>query len=159
MANIYDVPASDRSLAPSEITTCDLYIESLEESLAAAREHMSKAPDTPNSPDPMAMLRAELEAQRKQYEIVMKQNSDLLTTMAQNGGGSGGGSGGSGGSGRGTGDGDNAGGGDGGRRRRGGGHQNKDAKICPHCGKMAVHAPADCFSLEANKDKKPAHWK
>jgi len=34
-----------------------------------------------------------------------------------------------------------------------------NATICPHCGKMAVHAPADCFSLEANKDKKPAHWK
>ena len=70
----------------------------------------------------MAMLRAELEAQRKQYEIVMKQNSDLLTTMARNGSGSGGGSGGGGGSGRGTGDGDNAGGGDGGQRHRGGGH-------------------------------------
>jgi len=63
MANIYDVPASNRSLASSEITTRDLYIESLEESLAAAREHISKAPDTPNSPDPLSMLRTELEAQ------------------------------------------------------------------------------------------------
>ena len=59
MANIYNVPASDRSLAPSEITTHDLCIKSLEESLAAAREHISKVPDTPNLPDPMAMLRAE----------------------------------------------------------------------------------------------------
>jgi hypothetical protein len=47
MANIYDVPASDRSLASSEITTRDLYIESLEESLAAAREHISKGAQHP----------------------------------------------------------------------------------------------------------------
>jgi hypothetical protein len=100
----------------------------------------------------MAMLCAELDAQQKQFELIMKQNSDLLTNMARNSGGNGSSGGGGGG-------GDNKGGSGGGQRRRGSGQQNKDAKICPHCGKMALHAPADCFSLEANKDKKPANWK
>ena len=165
MANIYNVPSDQTmaSTAPSKITTRDLYIESLEESLAAARKYVTKVPNTPIAPepntpiapDPMAMLRAELNAQRKQFELIMKQNLDLLTNMAQNGGGNGSG----GGNGGGGGSGDNEGGGSGGRRRQGGGQQNKDAKICPHCGKMALHAPADCFSLEANKDKNPANWK
>ncbi len=109
MANIYDVPSDQTmaSTAPSKITTRDLYIESLEESLAAAREYVTKVPNTPIAPDPMAMLRTELDAQQKQFEIIMKQNLDLLTNMAQNGGGSGGGGGG----------GDNKGGGGGGQRR------------------------------------------
>jgi hypothetical protein len=164
MVNIYNIPSNQSiaSTAPSEITTRDLYIESLEESLAAAREYVTKVPNTPIAPepntpiapDPMAMLRTELNAQQKQFKLIMKQNLDLLTNMAQNGGGNGGGGGDSGGGG-----GDNEGGGGGGRRHQGGGQQNKDAKICPHCGKMALHAPANCFSLEANKDKKPANWK
>jgi hypothetical protein len=157
MANIYDVP-SDRSMAstaPSEITTRDLYIESLEELLKAACEYVTKVPNTPIAPDPMAMIRAELDTQQKQFELIMKQNSDLLTNMAQNGGGNGSG-GGAGGGGGGS---DNEGGSGSGRHHRGGGQQNKDAKICPHCNKMALHAPADCFSLEANNDEKPANWK
>ncbi len=84
IANIYDVP-SDQSMAstaPSEITTCDLYIESLEKLLAAAHEYVTKVPNTPIAPDPMAMLRAELDAQQKQFELIMKQNLDLLTNMA-----------------------------------------------------------------------------
>jgi hypothetical protein len=85
MANIYDVPSNRTmaSTAPGEITTCDLYIKSLEELLAAACEYVTKVPNTPIAPDPMAMLRAELEAQRKQFKLIMKQNSDLLTNMAQ----------------------------------------------------------------------------
>ncbi len=50
----------------------------------------------------MAMLRAELNTQQKQFELIMKQNLDLLTNMAQNGGGNG-----SGGGGVGSGGGDN----------------------------------------------------
>ncbi len=154
MANIYNIPSnrSMASTAPSKITTRDLYIESLEELLSAAREYVTKVPNTPTAPDPMVMLRAELNAQQKQFELIMKQNLDLLTNMAQNGGSNVGGGGGGGGGG-----GDNEGGGGGGQHRQGGGQRNKDAKICPHCGKMALHAPADCFSLEANKDKKPAN--
>jgi uncharacterized membrane protein YgcG len=101
------------STAPSEITTRDLYIESLEELLAAADKYVTKVQNTPIAPDPMAMLHTELNAQRKQFELIMKQNLDLLTNMAQNGSGNGGG-GGDGGGGSG---GDNKGGG-GGRQRR-----------------------------------------
>jgi hypothetical protein len=85
------------STAPSKITTHDLYIESLEELLMAAREYVTKVPNTPIALDPMAMLHAELDAQRKQFELIMKQNLDLLTNMAQNGGGNGSGGGGGGG--------------------------------------------------------------
>jgi hypothetical protein len=84
MANIYDVPSDQTmaSTAPSKITTCDLYIESLEELLAAAREYVTKVPNTPIAPDPMVILHAELDAQQKQFELIIKQNSDLLTNMA-----------------------------------------------------------------------------
>jgi hypothetical protein len=112
------------STAPSEIITHNLYIKSLEESLAAARKYVTKEPDILNTPDPMAVLCTKLNAQQKQFELVMKQNSYLLTNMARNGGGCSGGGGGGGG-------GDNDGGGGGvGRRRQGGGQQNKNAKIC-----------------------------
>ncbi len=118
------------STAPSKITTRDLYIESLEELLTAARKYVTKFPNTPIAPDPMAMLCAELNTHQKQFELIMKQNSDLLTNMAQNSGGNSGG-GGSGGGGGGGGGGDNKGGGGGGQCRQGGRQQNKDAKICP----------------------------
>jgi hypothetical protein len=84
-----------------------IYIESLEELLAVAREYVTKVPNTPIAPDLMAMLRPELDAQQKQFELIMKQNLDLLTNMAQNGGGNGGGGG--------DGGGDNKGDGGGGR--------------------------------------------
>jgi hypothetical protein len=105
------------STAPSKITTRDLYIESLEELLAVAREYVTKVPNIPIAPDLIVMLCAELNAQRKQFELIMKQISDLLTNMAQNGGGNGGGGGG-GGSG---GSGDNEGGSGGGQCLQGGG--------------------------------------
>ena len=31
-------------------------------------------------------------------------------------------------------------------------------KLCPHCKKMVVHAPDDCFELEKNKDRRPRGW-
>ena len=34
----------------------------------------------------------------------------------------------------------------------------KRKKLCPNCNKEVVHDPADCFSLEANKDKRPKGW-
>jgi uncharacterized membrane protein YgcG len=112
MANIYNVPSNQSmaSTAPSKITTCNLYIESLEELLAVACKYVTKVPNTPIAPDPITMQRAELDAQRKQFKLIMKQNLDLLTNMAQNGGGNGGGGGGGGGSGGG----ENEGGGGGG---------------------------------------------
>jgi hypothetical protein len=119
MANIYNVPSNQSmaSTAPSKKTTRALYIESLEEPLVTAREYVTKVPNTPIAPDPMAMLRAELDAQQKQFELIMKQNLDLLTNVAQNGGGNGDG----GGNGGGGGGGDNEDGGGSGRCRQGSG--------------------------------------
>ena len=31
-------------------------------------------------------------------------------------------------------------------------------KLCPHCKKMGVHAPNDCFELEKNKDRRARGW-
>jgi hypothetical protein len=74
MANIYDVTSDQTmaSTAPSEITTRHLYIESLEELLAAACEYVTKVPNTPIVPDPMAILCTELDAQQKQFKLIMK---------------------------------------------------------------------------------------
>jgi hypothetical protein len=88
----------------------------------------------------------ELDAQRKQFDLIMKQNSALLVAMAKrnSGGGSNGGSGSGGGS-----------GGGGGNRRR---DQGTKA-ICPQCIKLVVDAASNCFTLPANKDKIPTWYK
>jgi len=46
---------------------------------------------------------------------------------------------------------------DGGNRNR---HKTawKEKKLCPNCNEEVVHDPADCFSFEANKDKRPKGW-
>jgi hypothetical protein len=94
-------------------------------------------------------MHRELDAQRKQFSLIMKQNSALLVAMAKgNGRGDGGGSGG-------------GGGGKGGRGRGGGSrHRNCGTKaMCPNCNKMVVHTAANCFMLPANKDKIPSWYK
>jgi uncharacterized membrane protein YgcG len=115
----------------SDFTNCDLYIESLEESLAAAREYVVKerAP-TLDKPDPADLLRMELDAQRKQFDLIMKQNFALLAAMAKGhgGGGSGSGGGGGGGGGSGSGSGGGSGGGSSNRGRDRGTKAN-----CPNC--------------------------
>jgi hypothetical protein len=128
----------------SDITTRNLYIESLKESLAVAHEYVAKEQAPAAVTDPTATLRAELKAQRKQFDLIMKQNAKLLTAMAKNGvsGGGGGGSGGNGGKSGGHG---------------GGGRNCSPTALCPNCNKMVTHKPEDCYSLEANKLKSP-HW-
>jgi hypothetical protein len=62
-AHINDVP-TDLSFVStsSDFTTRHLYIESLEESLAAAREYVAKeSAPTPDKPDPANLLRTELD--------------------------------------------------------------------------------------------------
>jgi hypothetical protein len=103
-AHINNIPTNHSLVfTSSDFTTRNLYIESFEELLAAAREHVAKkrAP-TPDKPDPAYLLCTELEAQHKQFDLIMKQNSNLLVDMAK-GNGSGGGDGGGGGSGGGSG--------------------------------------------------------
>jgi hypothetical protein len=92
----------------------------------------------------------ELDAQRKQFDLIMKQNSALLAAMAKGNGGGDNGCGGDGGSGVGFG-----GGGGGGNRRCDQGTR----AMCLNCNKLVVHAAAKCFTLPANKDKIPTWCK
>jgi hypothetical protein len=145
-AHINDIPTNCSFVSSSsDFTTRDLYIESLKESLAAVQEYVDKECDpTPDKPDPADLLRMELDAQCKQFDLIMKQNSTLLAATAKGNGGGSGGGGGGGGSGSG-------GGGSGSNRR----HDRGTKAMCPNCNKLVVHAAADCFMLPANKDKIP----
>jgi uncharacterized membrane protein YgcG len=142
--------------------TCNLYIKSLEESLATAREYcaLDTTTRTPVPPafNPLTRLQTELAKQRKQVLDIMAQNASLMAALSKGGGGGdSGGGGGSGGSG---------GGGSGGGRGKDGcsnhssRHKNqcKEKKLCSNCNKVVVHNPAECFSLKANKDKCPTGW-
>jgi hypothetical protein len=144
--HINNIPTNcSRISTSSDFTTHNLYIESLEESLAAAQGNVAKeqAP-IPDKPDPLDLLCMELDAQCKRFDLIMKQNSTLLAAMAkENGGGGGDGSGGGSSS------------GDGSIRCR---DQGTKA-MCPNCNKLAVHTAADCFTLPANKDKIPTWYK
>ncbi len=73
---INNIPTNCSLVSTSiDFTTRNLYIESLEESLAAAREYVAKecAP-TPEKPDPAYLLCMELDAQCKQFDLIIKKN-------------------------------------------------------------------------------------
>ncbi len=78
----------------------DLYIESLEESLAAAWEYCALGANTrtlvPLAVNSLTLLQTELAEQRKQVSEVMAQNASHMVALSKGGGGggSGGGSGG-----------------------------------------------------------------
>ncbi len=80
--------------------TRDLYVKSLEESLVAARKYGAKDMAARAAPPPankqLTLLHNNLDAQHKQFELVMEQNSKLLVALFK--GGEGGGGRGSGGS-------------------------------------------------------------
>jgi uncharacterized membrane protein YgcG len=153
LAHINDIPTNCSLVSTSsDITTHELYIESLEESLRAAREYVAKErTPTPDKLDPAALLCTELDAQCKQFNLIMKQNSIPLAAMAKGNGGGGGGGGGSGGGSGGSG----GGGGSGGNRRRDRGTN----AMCPNCNKMVVHVAVNSFMLSANKGKIPSWYK
>jgi hypothetical protein len=78
----------------SELTR-DLYIESLEESLAAARgkyalDTTTRTPVPPTS-DPLTLLQEALAEQRKQVLEIMAQNAKLIATLSKGGSGNSGG--------------------------------------------------------------------
>jgi hypothetical protein len=137
---------------PTDITeselTRDLYIESLEESLAAAREKYASDATTrtpvPPAFDPLTLLQEALVEQRKQVSDIVTQNAKIIASLSKGGGGDSSGSG--------TGKGNN-----GNISNR---HKTpwKAKQLCPNCNKEVVHDPADCFSPEANKDKHPKGW-
>jgi hypothetical protein len=117
----------------------------------------------------LTLLRNNLDAQRKQFKLVMEQNSKLFAALSKGGSGSGGR--GSSGSGGGENNGNAANNGSGARKggsgssgdgRGSGSGRNspfREKKLCPNCNKWVVHFPAECFSLEANKNKCPTGWK
>jgi hypothetical protein len=141
--------------------TCNLYIKSLEESLAAAWEYCASdaTTSTPIPPafDPLMCLQTKLAEQCKQVSEVMVQNASLMAALSKGGGG---GDGGRGGGGGGGGGGRGKGKGKGSRSNHSGRHKNpwKEKKLCPNCNKVVVHNPAECFSLKANKNKCPTRW-
>jgi hypothetical protein len=148
-ATMYDVP-SDRTIATTkssgDFILHDLYIESLKESLALACNFMTNAPTmapalTPVV-NPMATLRLNMEAQCKQFELLLKQNLDLVTVFAKVSATT------------------NPGSGTTPKPRcTGCEHLRAHLKECPNCKMMCTHKPADCFSLAANADKHPTNWK
>jgi hypothetical protein len=123
----------------------------------------------PPANEQLTFLCNDLNAQHKQFELVMEQNSKLLAALSKGGGGNGGCGGGSSGGGKNNGGVANNGGGarkggsgGGGGSRGGGSGRNstfREKKLCPNCNKWVVHFPAECFSLEANKNKCPTGWK
>jgi hypothetical protein len=142
-ATMYNVP-SDRTItmtkSSGDFTSCDLYIESLKESLALAHDYVTNAPTRAPAPtpvvDPMATLHLDMEAQRKQFELLLKQNSDLVTAFAKASASN------------------NPGSGTTPKPRHTGCKRSwAHLKECPNCKKMCTHKPADCFSLAANTDK------
>jgi uncharacterized membrane protein YgcG len=147
VAHINNIPTNHSVVSTSsDITTRNLYIESLKELLAAAGECVAKErTPTPDKPDLVALICMELDAQCKQIDIIIKQNSALLATMANGHSGGGGEGGGGGGGSRGS----------GGSRCRDRGTK----AMCPNCNKMVIHAAANCFTLPANKDKIPSWYK
>ncbi len=131
--------------------THDLYIESLEDSLAVAWEYcaLDTTRRTPILPafNPLMLLQTKLAEQRKQVLEVMAQNASLMAALSKGGGS---GDGGGGGSGRGK----------GGISVHGGWHKTpwKEKKLCPNCNKVVVHDAVECFFLKANKNECPTGW-
>ena len=78
----------------------------------------------------------------------MAQNAKLIVPLSKGGGDHGGGAGGGGNKGK------------GGNSNNGNWHKTpwKEKQLCPKCNKEVVHDPADCFSLKANKAKRPKGW-
>jgi hypothetical protein len=90
----------------------------------------------------MATLHLDMDAQGKQFELLLKQNLDLVTafmkaTVSTN----------------------PSSGATPKPRRTGCKCLRAHLKECPNCKKMCTHKPADYFSLEVNVDKCPSNWK
>jgi hypothetical protein len=129
----------------SDATSQDLYIESLEESLAIARDYVARPPHTTPLPiivDPMATLQVEMDAQRKQFDALLQQNADLVAAIAKT-----------------TplaGNANN-------NNRPGRNTRTRtprpNLRECPHSKKMCTHESANCFQLATNADKCPPGWR
>jgi hypothetical protein len=147
-ATMFDIP-SNHTFATSKsngnFTSSDLYIESLDESLALACNYMTNAPTTAPAPtpanDPMTTLRLDMDAQCKQFELLLKQILDLAAAFAKANASP------------------NPGSGTTPKPRRTGCKcLRAHLKESPNCKKMSTHKPDDCYSLAANADKCPTNY-
>jgi hypothetical protein len=148
-ATMFDVP-SNHTFATSKsnggFTARDLYIESLKESLALAHDYVTNAPTMAPAPtpvvNPMTTLHLDMDMQRKQFELLLKQNSDLIAAFAKASASPNPGSGAT-------------------PKPRCTGHECSWAtlKECPNYKKMCTQKPDDCYSLAANVDKHPTNYK
>jgi hypothetical protein len=146
---MFDIP-SDCTFATSKsngnFTACDLYIESLEESLALARDYMTNIPSTAPVPtpvvNPMTTLYLDIDAQRKQFKLLLKKYLDLVAAFTKASASPNLGSGAT-------------------PKPRCTGFEQLWAhlKECPNCKKMCTHKLDDCYSLAANADKCPTNYK
>ena len=146
VATMYNVPSGctiATTTSSGDTASRDLYIESLEESLDIAREYVAKIPGTNSSATPteIEQMRVEMEAQCKQFEVLIKQNSDLVTALTNTVAPS---------NNRAT---------PAPRSRRPQTRDSTGMMECPHCKKLARHKPENCFSLAANADKRPIGWR
>ncbi len=146
---MYNVPSNHpiaTTKSSGDFTSRDLYIESLKESLALACNYMTNASTMAPAPtpvvDPMATLHLDMEAQCKQFELLLKQNLKLVNAFAKASAST------------------NPGSGTTPKPRHTGcEHSRAHLKECPNCKKMCTHKPTDCFFLAANADKCPTNWK
>jgi hypothetical protein len=93
-AHVWEHSLGHSVITPESNLTCDLYIKSLEESLVVARKYVTKDTAARAVPTPaneqLTLLHNNLDAQRKQFKLVMEQNSKLLAALSKSGGGGGG---------------------------------------------------------------------
>jgi hypothetical protein len=92
--------------------------------------------------DPLTTLRLEMDAQHKQFKLLLKQILDLVAAFAK------------------TNASPNPGSGATPKPRRTGRERLRaHLKECPHCKKMCTHKPDDCYSLAANAEKCPTNYR
>jgi hypothetical protein len=147
--------------------TRDLYIKSLEESLAAAHEYVTKDMAARAAPPPaneqLTLLYNDLNAQCKQFELVMEENSKLLAALSKGGrGGRDRGGSGSGGSKKNGGVANNSGSACKGGSSSGGGsggHGGGGEKTLPKLQQMGSTFPCGVFLLGSKQKQTPAEWK
>jgi hypothetical protein len=146
---MFNVP-SNRTFVTSksngDFTARDLYIESLEELLALARDYMTNAPtmapaSTPVT-NPLTTLRLEMDAQLKQFKLLIKLNLDLVTAFVKANASP-----------------NPSSGATPKPRRTGCKRLRAHLKECSNCKNMCTHKPDDCHPLAANADKGPTNYR
>jgi hypothetical protein len=148
-ATMFDVPSNRTSVTSKSngnFTAHDQYIKSLKESPALARNYMTNTPTTAPSPtpvvNPLTTLCLDMDTQHKQFELLLKQNLDLVAVFAKANASPNPGSGAT-----------------PKPRRTGRKCLRAHLKECPNCKKMCTCKLDDCYSLAANADKRPTNYR